>query len=57
MLLERVKSSNTCPGNPDNDFVEMIVKEGGQFLGTSGEVVATLDTSSVAKTARVIVRC
>ena len=39
VLLEHVKSSNICPGNPDD---EMIVKEGGQFLGTSGEVVATL---------------
>ena len=52
VLLEHVKPSNTCPGNPDDDFVEMIVKEGGQFLGTSDEVVATLDTSSVAKTVR-----
>ena len=50
VLLERVKSSNTCPGNPDYDFVEMIIKEEGQFLG--GEVVATLDASSVVKTLR-----
>ena len=44
-MLERVKSSNTCPGNPEHDFIEMI-KEGGQFLDTCGLVVATLDASS-----------
>lgn len=52
-LLDRVKSSNTCPGNPDSDFVDMIVKEGGQFLGTHREVVATLDASTVVQTVRV----
>lgn len=49
VLLERVKSSNTCPGNPEHNFVEMFVKEGGQFLGTCGKVVATLDASSVVR--------
>ena len=53
VLLECVKSSNTCPGNPDHDFIEMIVKEGGQFLSTCGQVVATTDASSVVKTVRV----
>ena len=44
-LLERVKSSQICPGNPDQDFVDMIAKEGGKFLGADGELVATLDAS------------
>ena len=42
VLLERVLSSNICLGNPDHDFVEVIVKEGGQFLGTCGEIVQLL---------------
>ena len=46
VLLERVRVSQLCPGNPDQDFIDLIAKEGGQFLSTGGVVVATLDTSS-----------
>ena len=42
-LLDRVKQSQLCTGNPDNDFVNLITKEGGRFLGTGGRVVAFLD--------------
>ena len=45
-LLDRVKQSQLCTVNPDNDFVNLITKEGGRFLGTGGRVVAFLDTGS-----------
>ena len=46
MLLKRVRVSQLCPGNPDQDFIDLIGKEGWQFLSTSGVVVAALDTGS-----------
>ena len=45
VLLECVKSSQICPGNPVQN-VDMIAKERGNFLGADGEVVETLDASS-----------
>ena len=40
-----MKSSQLCPGNTDEDFVDLAIKE-ELFLGIGGNVVATLDTSS-----------
>ena len=38
MLLDCVKSSQLCPGNPDQDFVDLAIE--------GGNVVATVDTGS-----------
>ena len=34
VLLKRVKSSQIYPGNPNQDFVDMIAKEGGKISGS-----------------------
>ena len=46
MLLDCVKSSQLCPGNLDQDFVDLAIDGGGHFLGIGGDVVATVDTGS-----------
>ena len=49
MLLERVQVSHLCPGNPDQDFIDLIAKEWGQFLGTGGMVLLSMDSGSNAR--------
>ena len=45
-ILEHIQSSPICLGNPDHDFIDLFAKEEGECLGTGGEIVAKLDTSS-----------
>ena len=42
-ILECVASVQLCPGNPDPDFVLLIMHERGIFKGENKTVVATLD--------------
>ena len=51
-ILQQVESAEICAGNPDNDFVSLIEREGGQFKGMNKEIVATLDDTCNVKVSR-----
>ena len=50
VLLSRVSALHTCPGNPEPKFVSLASgKQNGEFLSSSKEVVAFLDTNGSVK--------
>ncbi len=45
MLLSRLSSLHSCPGNPEPKFVSLAsMKRNGKFLSSNSEVVAYLDS-------------
>ena len=44
LLLSKLDSSSVCPGNPDRNFVEMLVTKKGMIMSRSGQyVVASIN--------------
>ena len=45
LLLSKLDSSNVCPGNPDRNFVEMLVTKKGKIMsGNGNDVFVSIDS-------------
>jgi hypothetical protein len=44
-IVRTVTHATVCPGNPDPEFMDVIEKRGGSFLGPDGQVVGVLDST------------